>query len=76
MVLPGHVVVSDRVVPVGTLRAVEHKPGQPNALQRSLASHASERCLGAAVGRGFCDERHDAAPDCVRPEADRQAQVD
>ena len=28
------------------------------------------------MGRGFCDERHNAAPDCVRPEADRRAQVD
>jgi hypothetical protein len=38
------------------------------------SSHASERWLDAAVGRGFASD--DAAPDCVRPEADRRVQVD
>jgi hypothetical protein len=30
---------------------------------RALVSHASERWLEAAAGRGFCDERHNAASD-------------
>ena len=33
MVLPGHVVVSDKIAPIGTLGAVEHRRrGEPNDL--------------------------------------------
>jgi hypothetical protein len=55
-VLPGHVVVSDKIAPIGTSGADEHRRrGKPNDLQRSLASHASARWLEAAVGRGFAN---------------------
>jgi hypothetical protein len=61
--------------PVACHRMTSHERHGPRWPRRNpLASHASERWLDAAVGRGFAS--HDAAPDCVRPEADRRVQVD